>query len=88
VSICAFCDQTACDGLTIIEACDAHWDNPEQAAGVLLECAGALANLMDDPTSERNIRLAEIALDRFRAMNYRPEPLDAAPAAEAQREGA
>lgn len=35
--ICSFCPAEACEGLTILPACEAHWDNPEGAA-TALEC--------------------------------------------------
>lgn len=72
---CAVCGALTDNGLTVLAACDEHWDNPEQAVGILAECAGALENLMEDRNSERHIRFAEIALGRLRAMRFHPLPL-------------
>lgn len=73
-TVCAMCARRACEALTVIPACEECWDDPERAIGVLAECAGALVNLMEDRTSERNIQFAEIALGRLRAMRYLPTP--------------
>ncbi len=32
LTICAFCPAKACDGLTVIPACETHWDDPEREA--------------------------------------------------------
>lgn len=69
-SPCAICGTLTSNGMTAILACDDHWDDPERAIGVLAECAGALSNLMEDRTDERNIRAAEIALGRLRALQF------------------
>jgi hypothetical protein len=39
MTICAFCSERACEGLTAIVACEAHWDDPEAAAWALEERA-------------------------------------------------
>lgn len=67
---CAVCGTPTDNGLAVISACDDHFDNPERAIGVLLECAGALVNLMEDRESARNLQFAEIALGRLRAMQF------------------
>lgn len=69
---CAICGRLTDNGLTVAAACDDHWDNPEEAIGVLVECAGALANLMEDRDNARHIQFAEIALGRLRSMTAMP----------------